>query len=99
VVEPFVLAFADAYQKPLPAFAPTRGEAITRFIARHQLSSKTGELMAASWDMDGTQSAGDTLAGLVNAATRVSQRFGYDQADTLEVAAGRTMKQGWDSIS
>lgn len=99
VIEPFVLAFSDAYQKPLPSFAPTRGEAIGKFIKAYALPTKVGELMAAEWDADGpTRSAGDTLAGLANAATRVSQNFTFDNAEPLELAAGRIIKSGWDSI-
>jgi hypothetical protein len=98
VVEPFILAFGDAYNKPLPEIAPTRGEAIRRFISSNSLSDKVGTQIAAAWDADGTMSAGDTLAGLSNAATRVSQQFVYANAEPIEAAAGRLIREGWASI-
>lgn len=97
-VEPFILAFADAYQTPLPAFAPTRGEAINLFIKANGLTPQLGERTAEAWDMDGTMSAGDTLAGLANAVTRASQSMSFANCEPVEAAAGRLVRIGWDSI-
>lgn len=99
IVEPFVLAFADAYQTPFPAFAPTRGEAINKFIVSNDLAPKLGEATAELWDADGTMGAGDTLAGLANAITRASQVYSFANAEPIEAAAGRLVREGWDSIA
>ena len=99
VVEPFIHAFSDAYQTHFPQFAPTRGEVIGRFVKANKLSENVGGQIAAAWDADGSQSAGDTLAGLANAATRVSQLFSFNRAEVVEAAAGRVVVEGWDAIS
>ena len=98
VIEPFVYAFGDAYQNQFPEFAPTRGEVINRFCKAYQFSPALGERMAEAWDLDGSMSAGNTLAGLANAATRVSQGMSFEQAAAVEAAAGRVVKEGWDAI-
>ena len=96
-VEPFIIAFSDAYQDRLPGTL-TRGEIIGKTVKRFELSPKFGETVAASWDMDGTASAGNTRAGLVNAFTRAAQALPMDKAATVEAAAGRIISQGWDAI-
>ena len=97
VVEPFIVAFSDAYQDNLPGKF-TRGEMIAKTVKRFELSPKFGETVAASWDMDGTASAGNTRAGLVNAFTRAAQALPMDKAATVEAAAGRIISQGWGAI-
>lgn len=97
-VAPFVLAFGDAYQNRLPAFAPTRGEAIGRFIKAFDLSEKFGPQIAGVWDADGAKSAGDTLAGLANAVTRAAQTLTLEGAEHYEKAAGRIVMQGWSAL-
>jgi Domain of unknown function (DUF932) len=98
VVEPFVRAFGDAYQSEFPAIAPTRGEVIWRFIAASKLPEQLGERMAELWDADGTMSAGNTLAGLANAATRASQTYAFAMAEPIEAVAGRVIREGWSAI-
>lgn len=98
VVEPFVHAFGDAYQNALPAFAPTRGEAINKFITANDLTPKLGEAMASVWDADGLMSAGNTLAGLANAATRAAQSYAFAGAEPIEAAAGKLIREGWAAI-
>ena len=99
VVEPFILAFSDAYQSKFPTFAPTRGEVVSRFVKVAELPAPTGKLIVEAWDADGTQSAGDTLAGLANAVTRASQQFDFARAGAMEAAAGRVVKEGWASLN
>jgi Domain of unknown function (DUF932) len=98
VVEPFVRAFGDAYQSEFPTIAPTRGEVIRRFIAAAKLPEQLGERMADLWDADGTMSAGNTLAGLANAATRASQTYAFAMAEPVEAYAGRVIREGWSAI-
>jgi hypothetical protein len=98
VVEPFVHAFGDAYQNPFPAIAPTRGEVVRKFLAANKLPEQLGERMAELWDADGLMSAGDTLAGLANAATRASQTMSFVMAEPVEAAAGRVIREGWSAI-
>jgi hypothetical protein len=98
VVEPFVIAFGDAYQTALPAFAATRGEAIQKAVKKFELPAKFGDTVAASWDMDGSRGAGDTLAGLVNAMTRAAQELPIDRAGAIEQGAGRLIRNGWREL-
>ena len=98
VIEPFVRAFGDAYQKPFPEFAPTRGEVIRKFIEANDLPDQLGERMSEVWDADGGMSAGNTLAGLANAATRASQLYSFQNAEPVEAAAGRVIREGWASL-
>ena len=98
VVEPFVHAFGDAYATPFPQFAPTRGEVVRRFIGANKLPEQLGERIASVWDADGSMSAGDTLAGLANAATRASQTYSFATAEPIEAAAGRVIREGWSSL-
>jgi hypothetical protein len=97
--EPFVKAFADAYQSDLPAWAPTRGEILERVRKSYQLPEKTVELAGTLWDADGTKGAGDTLAGLVNAMTRASQSETMTKADVTEKAAGNLIARGWSAVA
>lgn len=95
VVEPFVHAFGDAYQNKFPKFAPTRGEIIGQMTKAFELTDKFGESIAGVWDADGDKSAGDTLAGLVNAMTRAAQEMPIDRASDIETAAGKLIRNGW----
>jgi Domain of unknown function (DUF932) len=97
VVEPFVHAFGDAYRNPFPSNL-VRGEVIRKFIAANKLPEALGERMADCWDADGAMGAGNTLAGLANAATRASQQYALTQAESVESAAGRMIRQGWGAI-
>jgi hypothetical protein len=97
-VAPFVIAFGDAYQNRLPAFAPTRGEVVGRFLKTFELSEKVGPQIVGVWDADGEKSAGDTLAGLANAVTRAAQTFTIEGAEPYEKAAGRIVMQGWGAL-
>ncbi len=95
-VEPFILAFGDAYQNPLPKL--NRAEVIERTMKVFELPQRFGQEAIAVWDADGDKSAGDTLAGLANAMTRASQTMGFDRAEVVEEAAGRIIRQGWQSL-
>jgi hypothetical protein len=97
VVEPFVHAFGDAYATPF-AQGQVRGEVIRKFITANKLPDQLGERMASLWDADGSMSAGDTLAGLANAATRASQTYSFAMAEPVEAAAGRVIREGWSAI-
>ena len=98
VVEPFILAFGDAYADPLPT-SKTRGQLIEKAVKRFELPSKFGDTVAAAWDVDGAMSAGNTRAGLVNAITRAAQGLDMAKAATVEAAAGRIIHQGWDALA
>lgn len=95
VIEPFVQAFGDAYQNKLPV---VRGEVIEKAIKKFALPSKSGELIAGSWDADGDKSAGDTLAGMANAMTRASQQMPIEKAEAFEAAAGKLIRNGWEEL-
>ena len=97
VVEPFIIAFGDAYQDRMPE-AKTRGQLIEAAVRRFELPARFGDTVAQSWDMDGANSAGNTRAGLVNAITRAAQGLPMDKAATVEGAAGRIVKQGWSAL-
>jgi hypothetical protein len=98
-VIPFVEAFSDAYQNPLPAFAPTYGEVLSRVSKRYNLPESTINLASQLWDADGERSAGLTLAGLVNSLTRASQEESMEQAAVTERVAGELTVKGWDSLA
>jgi len=97
-IEPFVRAFADAYSQPFPAEAKTRGEIVSRLVRKLELPASFGQTVISSWDMDGTRSAGDTLAGLSNAMTRAAQDQTMERAAVIEDAAGRIVAQGWSAL-
>lgn len=97
VVEPFVHAFGDAYATPFLQ-GQVRGEVIRKFITANKLPDQLGERMASLWDADGSMSAGDTLAGLANAATRASQTMSFAMAEPVEAAAGRVIREGWSAL-
>lgn len=98
-VEPFIKAFADAYQNELPAFAPTRGEVLQMVGKVFELPTATLEDCVGAWDADGAKSAGDTLAGLVNAMTRASQKLSMADAAVVENAAGKMVARGWAALN
>ncbi len=99
-VEPFVQAFGDAYSNELPDFAPTKGEVLDRVAKALELPEWTLTRAATLWDADGSSlSAGNTLAGLVNALTRASQETDMEQALLIEGAAGRLVVQGWATLN
>lgn len=99
-VEPFVRAFGDAYRTALPQFAPSRGEVLERVGKRFpELAESTLTAASELWDADGERSAGDTLAGLVNALTRASQRLSMAGAASVERAAGRLVARRWDALA
>jgi hypothetical protein len=100
VVEPFVRAFGDAYRVALPTYAPTRGETLARLAKATQgeLPASTWDLAGTLWDRDGARSAGDTLAGAVNAMTRASQEMNMGDAQRVEKVAGKLIAHGWDSL-
>ncbi len=85
-IEPFVTAFSDAYQVHLPH---TRGETLAQVGKAYKLGENVLQLAAEKWDADGIKSAGDTLAGLINALTRASQEQDIETAGVIEKIAGR----------
>lgn len=95
-VEPFVLAFGDAYGKAFPDFAPTRGELVERFVRRFGLPEAFGQATIATWDEQ--NNGGDSLAGLVHAFTRASQDLDMANAERIESIAGRAIVRGWDVL-
>lgn len=99
VVEPFVVAFGDAYQLALPDFAPTRGEALSRVVSKLGIPESVAEEAATLWDADGEKSAGNTLAGLVNAITRASQELSMAESAGVEKMAGQLIANGWDVLN
>ena len=98
-VAPFVLAFGDAYQSRFPKTAQTRGEVTTKFLKAFSLPEKFGESIIKAWDMDGVNSAGDTLAGLSNAVTRATQTLTIENAEPYERAAGEIIMKGWSAFN
>jgi len=90
-IDPFVRAFGDAYQTALPC---TRADVIAKVTKRYQLGDGFAQSIASSWDMDGASSAGDTLAGLVNALTRASQSQAMSEGVVTEKLAGRLVVEG-----
>jgi len=99
VVDPFVRAFGDAYKAAFPTFAPTRGELLDRVAKKFELAESTLDLSGQLWDADGSKTAGDTLAGLVNALTRASQEQTMESAAVTERAAGRLIVEGWGALA
>lgn len=87
--------FKESYETPL---TKTRAETLSAFIDHHSLPESTGTAMAALWDVDGERSGGDTLAGLVNAATRHAQSLQVADASKLEALAGETLHKGLSSF-
>lgn len=98
---PFVQAFGDSYSNAFPANLPTRAEVLARAakVFRGELPAATWDAANTLWDADGLRSAGDTLAGLVNAMTRASQAMALDDADAVEAAAGRLTVEGWAALA
>lgn len=82
----------EAYHTALPC---TRAEAIERLVKRHKLPEATGSALAALWDVDGADmTAGDTVAGAVNALTRHAQSLDISKALTVEEVAGKVLAAG-----
>ena len=98
VITPFVQAFGDGYANPLPASLPTRAEAVARVAKVYALPPETATATLASWDLDGDQSAGNTLAGLTNALTRASQDETMENAERTEMVAGVLVARGWSAL-
>lgn len=92
---PFVTAFADAYKNKLPK---TRGEMLAMVGEAYDLPEYLLTEATTLWDADGLRSAGDTLAGLVNALTRASQNQDIEDASATERAAGDLISRGWDAL-
>jgi hypothetical protein len=86
-IDPLVKAFGDAYQKPM--VKDTRAEALEFVAKKYALPERVLTNAAALWDSDGEKSAGNTLAGLVNALTRASQLEAVSVAGEVERVAGR----------
>lgn len=97
--DPFVKLFTDAYQTDLPEFAKTRGEILERVRKAMELPESTMQRAGELWDADGKLSAGDTLAGLVNAMTRASQQDSMTKAGQVEAAAGKLIANGWALVA
>lgn len=101
VVEPFIRAFGDAYKVSLPSNLPTRGEVLARLGKTFAgiLPVSTLDIAAQKWDADGDRSAGDTLAGLVNALTRASQEANMEAAQRIEKVSGQLIVKGWAALN
>jgi hypothetical protein len=97
-VEPFVRAFGDAYKVALPG-NKTRAEMLEQVAKAFELPSNLIVRANEMWDADGEKSAGETLAGLVNAMTRASQEQTMDAAIETERVAGKLVAGGWDAIA
>lgn len=98
-VDPFVKRFADAYRTPLPG-SKTRGEMLQAVKAAFPfLPEATINDTSKMWDADGSLSAGDTLAGLVNAMTRASQTQTMELALDTERVAGDLIARGFDLLN
>jgi hypothetical protein len=95
--DPFVKLFGDAYNNPFPLNL-SRGEVIDRARKALELTEDFSKQLVGAWDMDGVKSAGNTLAGLVNAMTRVSQDMEMEKAAEVERAAGKLIAEGWAGI-
>ena len=97
-ITPFVQAFGDGYKNPLPAGLPTRAEVVARTAKVYALPPETATATIAAWDLDGAQSAGNTLAGLANALTRASQDETMEAAQRTELVAGVLVARGWSAL-
>jgi hypothetical protein len=96
-VEPFVKLFADAYNVSFPG-NQTRADLLLKVRRAYQLPEFVADRAAEVWDIDGLKSAGDTLAGLVNALTRASQDQVMEQATVTERAAGDLLHRKWSAV-
>lgn len=97
-ITPFVQAFGDGYKIQLPEAYPTRAEVVARVAKVYTLPEETATATIASWDMDGAQSAGNTLAGLANALTRASQEETMEAGGRTEKVAGVLIGAGWNAL-
>lgn len=96
-IQPFVQAFGDAYKVALPS-GQTRASVLHKAERRFELEADVIKNAIASWDADGVKSAGNTLAGAVNALTRASQLQTFADAEVTEAAAGELAARGWAAL-
>lgn len=87
--------FNAAYRTPLER---PRADILAAFGAKHELPENTVHAIGTLWDVDGERSAGDTLAGLVNAVTRYAQSQPVERALELESVAGETLHKGLSAL-
>lgn len=87
--------FQVAYETPL---SRTRADILEAFGKSYELPESTGVALAALWDVDGENGAGDTLAGLVNAVTRFAQSQPVEEALRLEAVAGEVLHKGLSAL-
>jgi hypothetical protein len=90
-LEEFAQSFKAAYSVQLPQ---PRAEMLKVVGTKLELPESTLSLAAQMWDADGDLSAGNTVAGLVNALTRASQNETYENAALIEGAAGELITHG-----
>lgn len=96
-VQPFVRLFGDAYLIEKPD-GQTRSDLLLKVRRAYVLPEHAMSSTAQLWDIDGLASAGDTLAGLVNALTRASQEQELELATTMERAAGDLLHRKWAAL-
>lgn len=98
-IEDFANAFGRAYRDEFPTIYATRAAVLERVGKALDLPDHTLTLAGNVWDADGQLSAGNTLGGLANALTRASQELTFDDAETVEIAAGRLVTEGWGLLA
>ena len=96
-VQEHLATFATAYSTTFPA-NQTRASIINHFIGHNSLPEDTGFSLNTLWDVDGERSAGNTLAGLVNAVTRHAQGQSVQAALETEALAGETLHKGFGAF-
>jgi hypothetical protein len=96
-VQPFVKLFSDAYLIGKPE-GQSRSDLLLKVRRVYQLPESTVDAATAMWDIDGLNSAGETLAGLVNALTRASQEQTTELAAQTERAAGDLLHRKWSAL-
>jgi hypothetical protein len=96
-VDPFIKAFGDAYQAPLPA---TRGEILQRLQRAYELPDGFIKATEESWNEQAVvhQSSGETLADLVNAMTKASQEQSMDDSVVTGRIAGTLITRGFAAL-
>lgn len=87
--------FAEAYETPLDK---PRADILAAFGSAYELPESTVHAVQTLWDVDGEQSAGDTLAGLVNSITRYAQSQPVEQALETEKLAGEILHRGLSAL-
>lgn len=95
-IEPLCDAFTRATDDALPPGG--RSSALEKLEKAKLLTEGEAALAATAWDADGERSAGDTMAGLVNALTRGSQQLRQDEAAHVEALAGRLLMEGLGGV-